>query len=298
MRHPSLILTKSLAWLILLGSLALSGCRGEFFRVVNATRTSPATPGAQTTLVANETPGLSASPGSAVLATETATSTATLIPTDTPTPTETPLPTESPAPTETIIPSETSTPTEAATPTITLTPTYDFPDAMVVMQANCRYGPGTAYLYSHGLYPGDQADVHGRNYSGTWLWIKPENLERHCWAAASVLEVAGNTSVLAVVRSKLPQSTLYGPPQNVQASRDGDRVVVTWERVWMTEDDDRGYLIEATICQNGFLVPVAVRTDGNSYEFSDARNCAGDSEGILYTVEKHGYTTPVKIPWP
>ncbi len=166
------------------------------------------------------------------------------------------------------------------------------------MQANCRYGPGTAYLYAHGLYEGDRGEVNGRNYSGTWLWIKPENLDWHCWVAASVVEVQGDIGTVVVHRSSLPYSSLYGPPTNVRASRADERVVVTWDAVWMTEDDDRGYLIEATLCQNGFLVPVAVHTDRPIYDFSDQQNCSGESGGRLYTVEKHGYSDPVMIPWP
>ena len=166
------------------------------------------------------------------------------------------------------------------------------------MQANCRYGPGQAYLYSHGLYTGDRAEVHGRNSSGSWLWIQPMNLDRHCWVSASVVELIGDISTLVVVQSKLPHSTLYEAPENVKAERDGDRVIVTWDPVWMTEDDYRGYLIEATICQGGGLVSVAVHTDETSYEFTDEQGCSGESGGKLYTVEKHGYTDPVSIPWP
>jgi hypothetical protein len=81
-------------------------------------------------------------------------------------------------------------------------------------------------------------------------------------------------------------------------TRSGNQVTVSWEAVWMTEDDDRGYLIEATICQNGVLIPIAVQTDSTSYTFTDDQNCSGESRGRLYTVEKHGYTTPVEIPWP
>ena len=166
------------------------------------------------------------------------------------------------------------------------------------MQANCRYGPGTAYLYAHGLYEGDHGEVNGRNYAGTWLWIQPDNLDWHCWVAASVVEIEGDINTVVVHRSQLPHSTLYGPPENVQASRDGDKVVATWNAVWMTDDDYRGYLIEATLCQNGFLIPVAVHTDRPRYTFSDEENCDGESGGRLYAVEKHGYIDPVVIPWP
>jgi hypothetical protein len=66
----------------------------------------------------------------------------------------------------------------------------------------------------------------------------------------------------------------------------------------MTEDDDRGYLVEATVCQDGFLVPVAIHTDDPPIEIVDETRCNGPSSGLLYTVEKHGYTDPVAIPWP
>jgi hypothetical protein len=45
-------------------------------------------------------------------------------------------------------------------------------------------------------------------------------------------------------------------------------------------------------------VPIAVHTDDTSYVFADEGGCAGSSSGLLYTVEKHGYTDPVTIPWP
>jgi hypothetical protein len=170
---------------------------------------------------------------------------------------------------------------------------------MVKMQANCRYGPGTAYLYSHGLYEGDRGEVHGRNPSGGWLWIKPENLERHCWVAASVVEINSDIFTVAVVHPPLPKANaLYAAPKNVQAGRDGNKVTVTWKRVKMTEDDDRGYLLEVNVCQNGALIFMAVHTNKTSYEFTDEPGCKGKSGGLLYTVEKHGYPDPVKIPWP
>jgi hypothetical protein len=73
---------------------------------------------------------------------------------------------------------------------------------------------------------------------------------------------------------------------------------VSWQRVNMTEDDDRGYMIEANVCQNGYLVWMAVATMETSYTFTDETNCGEKSNGLLYTVEKHGYTAPVPIPWP
>ncbi len=222
-------------------------------------------------------------------------------------PSNTPSPT--PAPTATATATATSTATQTATvtltptvtntPTITPTPTEAVPQGIVLMQAFCRYGPGKAYLYSHGLYEKDHVEIHGRSPSASWLWVKPDNLERHCWAAASVMEVTGDPRSVPVVTTELPHATtLYGPPEEVDAYREGDQVTVEWSRVWMTEDDDRGYLIEATVCQGGALLSVAVQTNDTSYVFTDESGCGGASGGRLYTVEKHGYTDPVEIPWP
>ncbi|OGO11085.1 MAG: hypothetical protein A2Y53_06595 [Chloroflexi bacterium RBG_16_47_49] len=226
----------------------------------------------------------------------------TTTPTLSPTLTHTSIPTTTPTPTLTSsvtrTPTQTASPTQSSTPTITPTPTFAFPTITVLMQANCRYGPGTAYLYAWGMYAGDTGTVWGRNYTGTWLWIQPDNISYQCWIAASVVEVHGDIFTLRVAPVRLPHSTLYGPPQGVTALRDGDSVTVSWQPVSMTEDDNRGYMIEANICQDGTLIWMAVATMDTSYTFTDETTCPDASNGLLYTVEKHGYTDPVPIPWP
>jgi hypothetical protein len=166
------------------------------------------------------------------------------------------------------------------------------------MQAHCRYGPSVGYLHAADLYAGDMGSVRGRNNTGTWLYVKFDKLNYFCWVAASVVEVQGDVFTVYVTERKLPKSTLYGPPTNVRAERNGDTVTVTWKRVAMTEDDDRGYMIEAYVCQDDVYLFLVVATDNNSYEFKDEPGCKRASRGLLYTVEKHGYTDPVSIPWP
>jgi len=97
---------------------------------------------------------------------------------------------------------------------------------------------------------------------------------------------------------KLPKSVLYQAPGNVQAVRNHTSVMVTWDRVNMTEDDDRGYMIEANVCQGGRYIFLVIATNNTFYEFTDEAGCSLPSNGLLYTVEKHGYTDPVAIPWP
>lgn len=112
------------------------------------------------------------------------------------------------------------------------------------------------------------------------------------------MDVTGEVMGLPIVETRLPQSTLYGPPEEVETTRRGDVVIIAWEEVWMTQDDYRGYLVEALVCQAGNLIPYAIHVDSTKVEIPDEQGCGLASSGKLYTVEKHGYTTPVDIPWP
>jgi hypothetical protein len=113
-----------------------------------------------------------------------------------------------------------------------------------------------------------------------------------------VVDVDGNIFSVVVTHTKLPQSTLYGPPKRVEATRQGDQVTVSWSPVWMTEDDFRGYMLDVNLCQNGLYFNTVVATNGTHYTFTDEQTCGSKSGGKLYAVEKHGYTDPVRIPWP
>jgi hypothetical protein len=224
----------------------------------------------------------------------TATTTATLTLTSSPSPTVTQTPTITP--TATI----TNTPTITLTPSITPTPTPDYPDVTVKMQANCRYGPGTAYLYRWGLYPGDTADVRGRNWDGSWFWIHPSNLppKQNCWASKIVFNEMIDSSKVNYVQVPLPHTTFAGPPGNVQAVRNGNQVTISWNAVPLSDDKRRGYMIEAQICESTLRYPKIIQTDDTSYTFRDDQDCKEKSSGLLYTAEKHGYSDPVQIPWP
>ncbi len=168
------------------------------------------------------------------------------------------------------------------------------------MQANCRYGPGTAYLYRWGLYPDDQADVRGRNWNSSWYWIHPFNLPagQNCWASKIVFNETVDTSKVHFVISKLPHTTFAGPPGNVHAERNGNQVTVKWDKVDLSEDKRRGYMLEAQVCENGLFYPIIVQTNETEYTFRDDRNCKQKANALLYTAEKHGYSDPVKVPWP
>ena len=206
-------------------------------------------------------------------------------------------------PEATFTPQFTFTPKITLTPTISATPTLAFPTVTVNKQAHCRYGPSVAYLHAADLFPGDVGTVRGRAFFSQWLYIKFDKIDYFCWAAPSVVDVVGDISNIEKRETYLTTigSNMYGSPQNVDAYRDGDEVVITWDRVKMTDDDDRGYLIEAFVCQKTiyqwltFSYPDQYETE---YVVVDEAGCAAKSYGRIYTVEKHGYSNPVDIPWP
>ena len=217
--------------------------------------------------------------------------------------TETPIPSQTFTPTETPTPTLTFTPTITLTPTITVTPTFAFPSVTVNKQAHCRYGPAVAYLHAADLYPGDTGTVRGRFIYSKWLYVKFDKLDYFCWVAPSVVDVVGDISSITLKELDLQSigSNMYGPPTGVTAVRNGNKVTISWNQVNMTKDDDRGYLIEAFVCQDGaylwwtFSYPDQFTT---SYTVKDEAGCPLPSSGLLYTLEKHGFSHPATIPWP
>jgi hypothetical protein len=217
--------------------------------------------------------------------------------------TKTSTPTYIFTPTETLTPTPTFTPTITLTPSITPTPTYAFPSVTVNKQAHCRYGPSVAYLHAADLYAGDVGTVRGRFVYSNWLYVKFDKLDYFCWVAPSVVDVVGDVSQIAYKELNLQSigSNMYGPPKGVKAVRIGNEVLISWNQVRMTNDDDRGYLLELFVCQGGNYLwwtdsyPDQFTT---SYEVRDEAGCSVPSSGLLYTVEKHGFSEPVTIPWP
>ncbi len=221
----------------------------------------------------------------------------------TPVATETSEATVTPTLSATAEPTSAFTPTIELSPTITATPTFAFPSVTVNKQAHCRYGPSVAYLHAADLYPGDLGTVRGRYIYSKWLYIKFDKLNYFCWVAPSVVDVVGDVSTVAYQDLNLQSigSNLYGPPGNVTAARDGNHVSISWNKVEMTLDDSRGYLLELFVCQDGnylWWTDSYPDQDSTSYTVKDEAGCPQPSSGKLYTVEKHGFSEPATILWP
>lgn len=215
-----------------------------------------------------------------------------------------PTQTEFLASTITITPTETPQPlvSEITLPSETATLVVARPEGYVLEQASCRYGPGAAYLFEWGLYPGDYVRILNINVDGLWVFVKPRSYNNECWVKRDLLDTRGNFDSLEEYYSPLPQGYLYKPTHYVVATRNGNEVLVEWEPVWMTEDDDRGYLIEAWVCQNGKYIFLPVNIFPYTKTFTriiDEPGCQQESKAQIFTVEKHGYIMPsVNIPWP
>lgn len=166
------------------------------------------------------------------------------------------------------------------------------------MQSHCRYGPAKGYLHAGDFYPGDRGLLWNRNWDASWLWVKWEKQPWPCWISASVVEVVGDPFSVVEYYHPLPWSELYGPTKRVWADRSGDQVTISWEAVYMTEDDDRGYMLKLRHCVNGYLIESIIATFSTSYTITDEQTCNRESSGLVYVVEKHGYTDPVAVPWP
>ncbi len=216
-------------------------------------------------------------------------------------------------------PTYTSTATETPTPlptfTPTNTPTYSAPIVKVLMHSACLFGPGVAYLFKYDLFTDTLMNVLGwqeslsQNKPGVWeptLWLYIQALggNNPCWILSSLVQVVhGNINDTPQYTSLLPFSQLYPRPDGVEAWRNGNQVTIMWNSVWMTEDDYRGYLVEAWVCHAGqiYFAPVSytgVNTANPGLIFEDDPGCSQPSSGRVYTVEKHGYTQWTQVPWP
>jgi hypothetical protein len=220
--------------------------------------------------------------------------------------TDTPTPTLFLSPTPTLTPSWTRLPS--------LTPTWDPPKVSILQHSGCYYGPDRDYLFKYGLNATVWMRVIGRNEDGTWLFVKAGNDPdwNGCWIETTGVEfLSGGVSDVPVYWMGLTGSVLYLPPTGVWATREGNVVTVSWSAVWMTEDDYRGYLIEAWVCRGGrqvfeaighpapFPLPPVTENYGTfSVTIVDEPGCLIPSNARIYSVEKHGYTSFRMITWP
>ena len=220
-------------------------------------------------------------------------------------------------PTITLTPSRTTSPTITRTPSKTPTPRP--PVVTILSHVGCYFGPSSAYLWFYGLNETSWMEVLGRSPGNPniapedlYLFVQGVGGWNPCWVKAEYVRfndgrsLEEHTELPIISYSSLPWSSLYRGTEYVTASRDGNQVSLLWNAVWMTEDDYRGYLIEAWLCRDGQLVftplahvpPLRQNTGTLGINVIDEPGCLQPSSARVYAVEKHGYTSFRVFPWP
>jgi uncharacterized protein YraI len=222
-------------------------------------------------------------------------------------------PTSQPAPaTETFVPTSTFTlipPTETFTPSPTETPTpipiVDSLKATVIAdKLVCRYGPGANYLYLIALNKGTPLTLIGRADGNDWVLI--QNEPQRCWVNSQFVETEGDLKTLRSMYPdgyKIPVSPYYGPTTVLKATREGDKVIVSWIEIIVSPGKYENeymfpYIVEVWYCKDGEIVFDTLGSRLAFISFMDEDGCDEPSRGRVYIQEKHGYAGPAEIPWP
>jgi hypothetical protein len=232
----------------------------------------------------------------------------------------TPSPTPEISLTPTLTASRTVIPTITRTPSKTPTPSP--PVVTILVRTACYFGPSNAYLYDYGLNETSWMEVIGRAPSNPntdpkdiWLYIQGVHGWNPCWAKNEYVRfndgrtLEQHTEIPIVAQGSLPWSNLYRGVTDVHAIRNkenNNKVDIVWSAIWMTEDDYRGYLIEAWLCHNGQLdftplqwFPYFQNNAGvMGIRVIDEPGCLQPSSARIAAAEKHGYTTFTVIHWP
>src|SRR5258706_5667658 len=203
-------------------------------------------------------------------AAETLTPIPTLIASAMPSETFTPFP----LPTDTLIPT--------AAPSKTPYPIVDSLKAQVTAEKlSCRYGPGAEYLYLFAFNGTANIKLVGRTDANNWVWVENKdsnNRENNCWVNAKLLNIQGDPKMRPIVYPglKLPISPYYPGPSWAKATRNGNKVEITWEAVPISpgkyaDEFMHQYIIEVWRCEGGQIIfetlgtNSAVITGSNDY---------------------------------
>jgi hypothetical protein len=146
------------------------------------------------------------------------------------------------------------------------------------------------------LEEGESAAAEGRDWDDTWYWVQLEGLSYKCWVSASVVEVNFEPKSLKYIPVNVPTNNKVPSAKGVTAWRNGKQVTISWNAAPSAPELE--YLLEATLCFNGYQDSVAYATENTSMTLSDDQNCSRDSFARLYVVNKLGYAKPVDVPWP
>jgi uncharacterized protein YraI len=98
-------------------------------------------------------------------------------------------------------------------PSLTPVPTNEnIPiNGKVILNANCRLGPGTVYGIKDYLIQGEQTYVEGQNAASSWWLVKKDGDANSCWVIAMAISLAGNPEILPVVSAPPTPTATFRP---------------------------------------------------------------------------------------
>lgn len=125
--------------------------------------------------------------------------------------------------------SDTPVPVAAGTTvtiTVTISPTTEKGLKVVANQnANCRYGPSTAYQSVGFLLKGQHAPIVGRNSYGDWFVINLPGKTVSCWVSGVAVDVTGDTGQVAVVIP--PELIISDTPEEEEPITEPEEPIIT-----------------------------------------------------------------------
>jgi uncharacterized protein YraI len=87
------------------------------------------------------------------------------------------------------------------------------PSVTALKNANCRYGPGTAYDIADTLFAGQSALIVGRNEQSTWWQIRGPKFGSLCWVSQITVQVNGPSEGVPIGVAPPPPTLTPEPRQ-------------------------------------------------------------------------------------
>jgi hypothetical protein len=153
------------------------------------------------------------------------------------------------------------------------------------------------------LVGGSNLEVIGRNELGTWVLVQAIGGTNPCWVKAALMDIGGDVFSVQPVSTDVIQawSPYYAPLTGVSAIRVDEKVIISWHPLHLRAGDDSEqvpYIVETWTCHDGQIVFTPMGVYLETAEVTDEPGCSEPSYGQVLAAEKHGYTKPVKVPWP
>jgi len=202
-----------------------------------------------------------------------------------------------------------ATPIASPTPTATITEELGPPFVKALMNANCRFGPGSIYDILGYLLEAQLAPVNGRLADSTWWRIERQDGPGSCWIWDNLVEKQGDFSAVPVIApppTPTPADT-QPPTVSISHSPTGSGQPQTNDTVTFSASasDDRGVaLIEIYIRGPGEPASVLVKSCSNTSNctYTGGPYKAGDGEYFARARDNAGNEAqsakiPLHVDW-